>query len=610
MAEFHQRDTQSASRFFPDFPKNDAAIIAVLFLIVFVLKAIFVVFHSTGPAVLYDEYLYKFNAESIFLFQKYASAHYPPAYSLTLAPALFFDNWYEAMLVINAFLSSLVIPAVWSLAKAVGVRHPLVPATLAAVIPFHAVYPSFLLSENLFVPLFCYALALCLRGNSASPRRGMLFGLVLGLTHLTKYLFLPAVPLLYLGWLWGMRHQRRENGKGLPWATALTPVLAYLAVIGLWVWYGQASGFQWRQLFGLDISAAGRLVTDSGHAVKALGQFASPSSFLMWLSAYASYLILVWLPIWGLGGAWFTDVLSERRQFKSNDIHRLFLALAFALVLGYCLMAVLHSFGSEYNYPRPNRILARYLVHLAPIMLVLGGLVFESFSEHRSLAKPMSFVSGAGLTITLGLAAWWVIKGSLWKFPSFFYKDQINLLNISTIGPAIYFLLALLAIVLPTWLLRKSPGHPGLLAVPLAAFFFCSTLAYAWTAPYRQQGLNVRKIASVANEHQFKGKEILVLVDKVPIPAKGFMESARFWGLKDTILMHVQDHKGLLRFREGQSPRIFLSSKDLNLPCLMSYSFKKKNYKIYIVEQSQIAELEPLLLEFEKSFAMEKSEQN
>lgn len=212
MPELHQRGIQSASKFLPDFFKNDAASITAIFLILFIFKAIFAVFHSTGPAILNDEYLYKFNAESIFLLQKYASAHYPPVYSLTLAPALFFDNWYEAMLVINAFLSSLLIPAVWSLAKAAEMRHPMVPTTLAAFIPFHAVYPSFLLSENLFVPLFCCALALCLRGKSKSPREGMLFGVILGLTHLTKYLFLPAVPLLYLGWLWGLRHPRREQG--------------------------------------------------------------------------------------------------------------------------------------------------------------------------------------------------------------------------------------------------------------------------------------------------------------------------------------------------------------------------------------------------------------
>lgn len=610
MAESCHRDTLFASIHFHVKIKNDVSFIAIISLLLFVIKAIFVIFHATGPAVLNDEYLYKFNAESMFLLQKYANAHYPPAYSLALIPAFFFDNWYPVMLVINAILSSLVVPATWALAKAAEMRHPLVPAALAALIPFHAVYPSFLLSENLFVPLFCCTLALCLRGHSASPLQGFLFGLAAGLTHLTKYLFLPAMPLLFFGWLWGIRNSRRNHGNGRPWIAALTPFLAYLAIIALWVWYGQASGFHWRQLFGLDISAAGRLVTDSGHALKTLDQFASVSSFLMWLSAYAAYLTLLWLPIWGLGGTWALDALSGRKKFKISDIRRIFFVLAFALVLGYCLTAVLHSFGGEYNYPIPKRILGRYLIHLFPIMLVLASLVLESFSDRKILPEPRSFAFGACLSLMLGLVAWSVIRGDIWNFPSFFHKNQVNLLNISAMGPAIYLTLAFMAALLPMWLTRKSSGHPNVLAAPLALFFICSTLAYAWAAPYRQEGLNLRMIAAAANEPQFHGKEVLVLVDKVPVPANGFMDSPRFWGLRNTKVMRVQDAEGLRRFRMEQSPKIFITSRDINLSCLKRYSFKQKEYKIFLVDQYNITELEIILSEFEKSFAAKNLEQN
>lgn len=302
--------------------------------------------------------------------------------------------------------------------------------------------------------------------------------------------------------------------------------------------------------------------------------------------------------------------LFGRRQFKSSGIRRLFLFLAISLVLGYCLVAVLHSFGGVHNYPIPKRLLGRYFVHLAPVMLVLASFGLESFSERKVLAGPRVFAFGAGLSLMLGLAAWSVIRGDIWEFPSFFHKNQINLLNISAIGPAIYFLLATLAVILPIWLTRKSSGHPHLLAAPLAAFLLCSTLTYAWAAPYRQEGLNLRMIVSAANEPRFHGQEVLVLVDKVPVPAKGFTESARFWDLKDAVVTRVQDPEDVLRFRKGHSPRILLSSKDINLPCLERYAFKQKEYKIFLVEQSNIAELEVLLSKFEKPIATENLEQD
>lgn len=141
-------------------------------------------------------------------------------------------------------------------------------------------------------------------------------------------------------------------------------------------------------------------------------------------------------------------------------------------------------------------------------------------------------------------------------------------------------------------------------------FLLWSTLTYALAAPYRQEGLNLRMIVSAANEPRFHGKEVLVLVDKVPVPAKGFTESVRFWGLKDSLVTRVQDHESVLGFRQGQSPRILLTSKDIKLPCLKRYFFKQKEYKLFVVEQSNIAELEVILSKLEKTIATENFEQN
>jgi hypothetical protein len=562
--------------------KEDKNKVAFITLTLFVLKAIFTVYNATGPAILNDEYIYKFNAESIFHLQKYADAHYPPAYSIALAPALFFDRWYEAMLVINAFISSMTVPAAWLLARAAGVRHPLVPAALAAIIPFHAVYPSFLLSENLFVPAFCLALALALRGASASAREGVLFGLVLGLAHMTKYMFLPAAPLLYLGWLWGMR--RPENGRSNPWAKALAPVAGYALVVSLWLWYGHSSGFLVRELLGLDISAAGRLVTNAGETARRIRQFASAGSLFMWVCAYAAFFFLIWLPVWGIGMIWAAEKFSGRLLAKHERQVSLFLVLSLALIMGFCLTAMLHSFGGMYNYPHPKRIMARYLVHLGPVMLVIAAMALEALhGEKASGGRNRTPLCMVGLTALLGIIALWVIRGGIWDFPSFFYKNQVNLLNLSSIGPAAYLFLALVPVTLYAAAFRESK-HPAMVSVPLAAFLLCSSIAYACSAPYRQEGLHMRMIVAASTAKPFKGKSVHVFIGKTPVPAKGFADSARFWDLRDTTLTRIQDRADLPQLDAGTFPAVLLSPDRLDLPALVRYSFKKREFTIYRLE--------------------------
>mgnify|MGYP001420622174 CR=1 FL=1 len=568
--------------------KNEKNIVLFITFMLFALKAIFTVYNATGPSILNDEYIYKFNAESIFHLQRYADAHYPPAYSIALAPALFFDGWYEAMLVINAFISSMTVPAAWLLAKAAGTRHPLVPAALAAIIPFHAVYPSFLLSENLFVPAFCLALALALRGASASLMEAVLFGLALGLAHMTKYLFLPAVPLLYIGWLWGMR--RPENGRPDSWAKALAPAGGYALVAGLWLWYGQSSGFHFRELLGLDISAAGRLVTNAGEAAMKIRQFATTESFFMWACAYAAFFFLTWMPVWGIGMIWAGEKFSGRSPGRLRSTSSLFLLLALALILGFCLTALLHSFGGQYNYPKPNRIMGRYLVHLGPVILIFVTMAFEGIHYKNKTAQMRSVIYIALLSTLAGACAMWVIKGGIWEFPSFFYKDKINLLNLSTLGSAGYIILAMVSVVASALLALKDSTQPAMVAAPLATFILISSIGYTCSAPYRLEGLHLRMVASASATIPFKDRNIFIFVDKAKIPAKNFVGCARFWGLGETRLARLQNREDLLSFSDGTSLGMLISPQTLDLPCLVRYSFKGQNFAIYSVDRTEVFE--------------------
>ena len=148
------------------------------------------------------------------------------------------------------------------------------------------------MSENLFVPLFVLSTALALRVESKrGPWAALLFGFILGLTHLSKYLFLPAVPLLIAVWLFAHHQEQQQSSLTKSLLTCFLQLicilLTYSLTFGAWLYYGQASGFALNKLLGL------------GHqGVKA--DAASLDSLLMWVAAYTSYVVLAWCPVWAL----------------------------------------------------------------------------------------------------------------------------------------------------------------------------------------------------------------------------------------------------------------------------------------------------------------------
>lgn len=72
---------------------------SVLILRILWLKHI-ALYDSTGPMCFADELFYKENV-AFFECCSTWNVHYPPLYSLIIAPGFFFQNWYEVMIRIN-----------------------------------------------------------------------------------------------------------------------------------------------------------------------------------------------------------------------------------------------------------------------------------------------------------------------------------------------------------------------------------------------------------------------------------------------------------------------------------------------------------------------------
>ena len=157
-----------------------------------------------GPLIFFDELLYRQGAEALAGLRTYPSGHYPFLYPLLLAPGEALHAGYRGIFVANVLAGSALIPACWLLARTVGMRWGWPCALAAALLPLQWLFPTQVLSENLFVPLFAWTVWYAIRAARPGVSASMVYGVALASLFLVKYLALPAIPVIWAAWLFGL----------------------------------------------------------------------------------------------------------------------------------------------------------------------------------------------------------------------------------------------------------------------------------------------------------------------------------------------------------------------------------------------------------------------
>jgi len=581
----------NAQKFCNSIIYNEKNIVFFIFLFSFIIKSIQVILLSSGPTIP-DEFSYKFNADLILNHKNLTSVHYPPLYSILILPGLLFSNWYDAILVINVFTICLTIPLSWLLAKQVGSQQPVTAAIFTALLPFLSVYPHYLYSENLLIPAFCFALTLAVRGHQAKLPEGILFGAVLAATHLTKYLALPAIPLMYIAWL-RLRLTTKPTAatpSAYSWLMLLAPVCGYAVVFGAWLWYGHANGFSWSNLMGLGISAAGRWAEGLNTAAARMPKHANITSFLMWCSAYFSHSVLLWLPFVATFAVWAGQ---SHRKFSRlsfpNTPRSIFLTLTVLFFAGYWLLSSLHSFGAPYNYPTPKRLISRYAIHLAPLMGVCASLALESLQSNFDPHKIRISIYFSISVIILGVLSWFnIVFHPIWQFPSWFYKNSVNLINMNSLEFIIFISISLLSSISILLLRNKKLNSLFLLIMPLCFVLIFHTTVISLRLKKFETASHLRQaFCSIEKLHE-NGKKIHITLDNVNLSDKYFQKSSVFWTGKP------------LKYTSGDIPvnnsSIFMeneffliSDKIYSAKYIKKYNYKDKNFFIYKIEEENMS---------------------
>ena len=560
------------------------SVAAILLVALLFIKHIWL-YESTGPMCFDDERLYKENAVAFFEGIRIRSAHYPPLYSLVIAPAFFFQNWYDVMIRINGILSTLLVIPVWLLARTFMPPRPsAIAVILSLLIPFQVIYPSYILSENLFMLIFTFAVLLAMRGVYGGRLYAALFGATLALAYLTRYLMLPAIPILVAFWIMlpCFIQQKKDSPSAIRNAgpNILIMGLCFAAVYLPWLLYTNTIGIPLLKSFGFHISVLKRSA-------------ATVDSFVMWTGAYAAYLVLAIAPFFLPLLLGFLGVVTQKIPLRGVSRETAFASLLFLLTLCYWLLATQHSFFAKYNYPAPRYLIGRYLMFLTPLYIVLGLTALERLLRFPLVLKCQQIAVAALISGVSVYIARWVLHGQgIWGLPGWFANVEFNSPDAFSYSNPIMLSIALACIAILSIISyaffhrQKKYGLSFTIAAYVIILFWQSVIfVYAVErTPINTDGLHARNLAPFMLAHSSSSGESLPLHYAIGGVSSITMHKALlFWGARIP--------KKLLHPLEGDSVgappagSFLMLSKDAHhLPELLTYKVGRDNYYLYEVD--------------------------
>lgn len=292
-------------------------------------------------------------------YNRLISAKYPPLYAAVVAPARYFGSpatfpWWSRF--INVLLAvSALIPA-YRLARLFYSRGIAVVTSVIALIGPFQIYTNFLLSENLFVPLFLWlALALARMTRKGTLGSAVVLGFVLGLCILTKTLAVLSLLAIAVAVPWARRDLWRSFGL----VTATTVVAGLVAapwqLRALWI-PGEAGvpvRFSYVNEFtGQGILAASKyvywLVCSLGSWPHALGPITVAAGVAgLVCAALASRSDRRGLGMFAIltcaGYTVFTAIWCTQIEYYKAMVHERYLVFLFPLVAVAAPMVVVHG---------------------------------------------------------------------------------------------------------------------------------------------------------------------------------------------------------------------------------------------------------------------------
>lgn len=552
---------------------------------------------ATGPTIFLDEFLYKDNALRLFTGHLFSRATYPLLYSLILSPAFFFDHWYDVMIAINGLVSSLLLVPVWFLArKFVSPALAMFLVLLTALLPFHVVYPRLVMSENLSMVLFTLAVLFVVDGIRGNKWQAFVFGIVLGLCFITKYVLLPAIPILIVFWFFG--NEFGDNPVPVSIRDKIFKVLllfigVVLAIIP-WVFLVHQSGLPLYKAFGIGISGI-----DSPEI--------SAISFFRFAVAYIAYILLsvgpMLMPLLLFGISLIRGDIQRRKI--SRDVA--FLLLIIVLTGLYWLVGTQHSFGAVYNYPVPANIQGRYLMYLTPLFIIAGGMTIERISTPIFFwtYKKTMLLTGLVLLFFYG-SRWLLYDKNFFGFPPWFATPVFLLPDSFIYGNKVAMYIGLACTIgfgCTIWLLHRKQQFVSYLPILIFLLIWQSVIFKLAVdrVSFLTFGLHSRSLAQILNNISDEGLFNNAIFYKIPRLSSGqVVRGLEFFGITipPDMVFDLSIENYPLSIRYTDQPFVLVTAIKSNWPLLGMYEIGDADYYVYQIDTVHIPQPEIKILDY------------
>lgn len=544
-----------------------------------VVKIIFS-FFVPGPEILGDEVYYKDLAWAFYhldLF-KIKIANVPYVYPIILSPAyLFGDNFHIAMLIINAFLSSLLVFPVWLLSRIFLERkYAIFPAIISTFLPYHTTFPQTVMTENLFFPVFVMAVYAFFKArNELKEKWGILFGVLLGLSLITRDQGFAILPAFFLIW-WLPNEEKSPHPVktfGLRiwlfiFATCIT-IIAFFPQVLM-----KTSGDVVEFVTSKAAVAPIKVVTRTGAIAYNPYELRAIIVIL-----YSFYLYLSIAPL--LIGILLKPIFSFKGFFrKKENVYLFFITIMTGLFLFVILRTAYHPYYLENYY-----LLARYTFYTGIFWLIYAFIAIKKFSE-LDLSKGkliIRIIIASIISLTIILVSYFaLIKGSIWKLSDFFIL-RFNALDVYPYKQHWFLIIfAILIVLLITYFIYKNQKR--------AAFylFIFSLPLYLFTYTYSFGDLVAKHGKPVWGLGYIPGKKLYqAYKDKIPFGNRMIVYNGISW-CSDVYLYFILGFWST----QGEYPhRIEVRSKDdlyKRFTSILNNVFLRKQLGLWFVSENMV----------------------
>lgn len=525
-----------------------SAVILVLIFLASVILKYFILRGTQEPTFLGDEMVYKVNAYLLFTGKGGLNMHYPPFYSLILAPSFLFQNFYTIMKLINVVVSSAsIFPIYWLAHRWLPRKTSYLLCAVSLLLPAHWTYPQYISSENLLLPLVVLGLYFVTKPLSARRLPNVLsfiwFGLLAGIMFWTRYQAVAIVAVFGIYLIIKLFHYEKARAGQLfrVWQRLclliLYGVVAIAVIVGFVALYpGVFDSFKGELTWFLSPSPS---------------EHAPSTSFLQWVVWYVAYLLLAVAPF-------VLPLLLNLKEYWEDTVRGKYngmLLLSFLICGSFGFIAARHSYSMDYNQSNPLYMLGRYLTY-AVLLLVVNGfiLLFRNLGQKRKSSTVYTVLVISVFLILLSYYLLYGVIGSAKFMP--FIKDRIvtaDIAHFTLLDTTMLFFTILLMVATAVVLVlgRKEAGR--LLSTLLLVFGLVSIFP---VFNQRLRPANETGFSQVFYRSIERGDEPIALYNATVYGNNRLQNLVDFWHTTDTYIKIV----GAETEGESMAPTYVLSN--------------------------------------------------